>query len=144
MKIAVSACLLGENVRYDGSNRFNEELNKLLKKHEIIRICPETMAGLPVPRCPIEIREDRIVDAQGQDYTDELSEACRECLKRIGECDFIILKSKSPSCGYKEIYDGTFSGKMKEGNGLFAAMCLENGYKIYTENDLETLKEILD
>ena len=84
------------------------------------------------------------MDAKGNDYTEALSEACQECLDLIEGCDLVILKSKSPSCGYQEIYDGTFTGQMKEGNGLFAAMCPENGYPIYTENDLKIIKEILD
>ncbi|MBQ6560537.1 MAG: DUF523 domain-containing protein [Erysipelotrichaceae bacterium] len=142
MKIAVSACLLGDNVRYDGTNKFNEVLVSLLEGHEIIRICPEAMVFL-IPHLPIEIQDGRITDSDGFDHTQDMTIACEKCLAQIEGCDFVILKSKSPSCGYGEIYDGTFSGTIIKGNGLFATLCLENGYRIFTENDLEEIRQIL-
>ena len=143
MKIAVSACLMGDNVRYDGSNKRNKELIRLLESHEIVRICPEAMV-FAIPHPPIELQHERVIDSAGYDHTEELEAACKECLKKIEGCDLVILKSRSPSCGLSEIYDGSFSGTLIKGNGLFAALCLSNGYPVYTENDLKIIKDVLD
>ncbi len=142
MKIAVSACLLGDNVRYDGTNKRNDELIRLLEGQEIIRICPEAMV-FAIPHLPIERCNGKVIDQEGSDHTEELKSACEQCLDWIADCDFVILKSKSPSCGYGEIYDGTFSGTLIKGNGLFAALCLQHNFPIYTENDLEEIRVAL-
>ncbi|MBR4461707.1 MAG: DUF523 domain-containing protein [Erysipelotrichaceae bacterium] len=142
MKIAVSACLMGDNVRYDGTNKRNEELICLLEGHEIIRICPEAMV-FPIPHLPIEIKDGSIMDSDGFDHTERLTQACKECLAQIDGCELVILKSKSPSCGYGEIYDGSFFETIIKGNGIFAALCEKNAYKILTENDLEEIRRLL-
>ena len=143
MKIGISACLLGHNVRYDGSNKRNEELLKLLERHEIIAVCPEISSGFPVPHEPLEIKGDKVIDPSGNDLSNKLHEGSLICLNKIKECDLLILKSKSPSCGHGLIYDGSFSGRLVEGEGVFTSMCLQNNLKIYSENDLEILKTIL-
>ena len=143
MKIGISACLLGHNVRYDGSNKRNEELLKLLEKHEIIAVCPEISSGFPVPHEPLEIKRNKVIDPSGNDLSKKLHEGSLICLNKINECDLLILKSKSPSCGHGLIYDGSFSGRLIEGEGIFTSMCFQNNLKIYSENDLEILKTIL-
>ncbi len=143
MKIAISACLMGDNVRYDGSNKRNKELIRLLKGHEIIKVCPEAMV-FAIPHLPIELCNGKVIDQENGDHTEELKSACEQCLTLIKGCAFVILKSKSPSCGYDEIYDGTFTGTIIKGNGLFAAMCLSNHYPVYTENDLEIIRDLLN
>ncbi|MDO4198924.1 MAG: DUF523 domain-containing protein [Erysipelotrichaceae bacterium] len=141
MKIAVSACLLGYNVRYNGTNKKNDRLLELIKDMDIIPICPESSAKLKIPRDPIEIKDGRIIDPSGNDYTDILSVADKKVYERIKECDFLILKTKSPSCGYGYIYDGNFNGTLIEGNGSFTQYCLDKGMKIYTEENLEEIEK---
>ena len=141
MKIAVSACLLGDNVRYDATNRINHELIDILKDHDLIKICPELAANLSIPRDRIERLNNKIITINNIDITKQLVEGCLKCLELIKDCDCIILKSKSPSCGYKKIYDGSFNNILIEGNGLFTDMCLKQGYKVFSELDIELIKE---
>ena len=143
MKIAISACLLGDNVRYDGSDKRNDELIKLLDKHEIIKICPELESGFKIPHEPLEIRNNKVYTKSNKDVTKKLNKGSKLCLEKVLDCDLLILKSKSPSCGYKKIYDGSFNNKLVNGNGIFTDLCLKNNLKVYSENDLEIIREIL-
>ncbi len=143
MKIAISACLLGDNVRYDGSNKKNNEIIKLLANHEYIKICPEILSGFKIPHEALERKNDKVYTKSHKDVTAKLNKGSAKALKLIEGCDIAILKSKSPSCGYKKIYDGTFSNTLIDGNGIFTDMCIKNGIEIYTENDLEILNELL-
>ncbi len=140
MKIGISACLTGDKVRYDGTDKRNSELLKILKEHELIKICPEIAAGFPVPRESLEIRNGKDYSCSDRDVTMKLNEGAHKCLKMIQDCDFVVLKERSPSCGVHLIYDGTFSGKPIEGHGLFTRLCLENGIPVYSENDIEEIK----
>lgn len=140
MKIAVSACLLGHNVRYDGSNKQNNELLKLLKNSEVIPICPEVLGGLNIPHLPCEINGNQVINSNKDDVTKYFKSGSLLAYEKIQGCDFVILKTKSPSCGYRKIYDGSFSGKLIDGNGIFAQICINNKIKIYTENDIELIK----
>ena len=143
MKIAISACLLGDNVRYDASNKRNNDIISLLKDHEIIKICPEIQSGLPIPRKQIEIRNNKVYTIDNKDITKQINSGCLETLELIKDCDFVILKSKSPTCGYKKIYDGTFSNTLIDGNGMFTKLCIKNKIKVFDENDIEKIKELL-
>ena len=143
MKIGISSCLLGYNVRYDGSNKRNDELIELLKDFELIPVCPEISAGFSVPRLPIEIRNGRVISKAGIDLHDDLMKGSGKCFEQIKDCEFVILKSKSPSCGYKKIYDGSFSGRLIDGDGLFASLCLEHRLKVFTELDIEKIREYI-
>ncbi len=138
-KIGVSACLLGHNVRYDGTSKKNEELLKLLEGQEVIAICPEVAGGFSVPHDPCEIALDKVISSENNDVTDIFVKGAEASLKIIEDCDFVVLKSKSPSCGYGKIYDGSFSGKLVDGNGIFARLCLEHKIKIFTEEDLDDI-----
>ena len=138
MKIMVSACLLGENCKYNGGNNRNEKVLEYIKGHEVIPVCPEVMGGLNTPRVPSEIvngvvtnRESKVVDTEfrkGAQIAFDI--AVRE------KIDMAILKAKSPSCGTKQIYDGSFSGRKKEGQGVFAQLLMENGFHILDVEDL--------
>ena len=142
MKIMVSACLLGENCKYDGGNNRNEVLLEMLSGHEIIPVCPETAGGLPVPRTPVEIVNGRAVNRNGEDVDDAFRKGAREILE-IAEKEkpgLIILQSRSPSCGVNEIYDGTFTGKKKTGHGIFADMAIRAGYKVIDIEDLHLFR----
>ncbi len=147
--ILISACLAGVNCRYDGSNNLINKIQKLVSEGKAMLVCPEQLGGLTTPREPAEIIEDengnvKVINKLGEDITDEFYKGAEETLKiaeMIGT-RAAILKSRSPSCGYGEIYDGTFSGKKRKGNGLTAELLSERGIKIYTEED--NFNEILD
>ena len=138
MKIMVSACLLGENCKYDGGNNRNEALLEMLAGQEVIPVCPEVAGGLPVPRVPAEIVNGRVMNREGQDMDDAFRRGAAKVME-IAERerpDLIILQSRSPSCGVNEIYDGTFTGKKVPGHGIFAGMALDADYKVIDAEDL--------
>ena len=140
MKIMVSACLLGENVKYNGRNNKNGLLLRLLKNHTVVPVCPEVLGGLPVPRVPAEIVEGTVTNRNGESV-DEAFQVGAEKALALAERekpDLIILQSRSPSCGVKEIYDGTFSGTLVPGMGVFAALAKEAGFMVI---DIEDVKE---
>ena len=139
----VSACLLGQNCKYNGGNNLNEEVVEFCKNHKYITVCPESAGKLPTPRPPAEKVGDRIVDKDGKDVTDaflrgaDISlKSCIEMARISGEeIEGAILKANSPSCGVGQIYDGTFSGTLTEGDGVFAGMLKRLGVEIITEKE---------
>lgn len=139
----VSACLLGQNCKYNGGNNLNEEVVEFCKNHKYITVCPESAGKLPTPRPPAEKVGDRIVDKDGKDVTDaflrgaDISlKSCMEMARISGEkIEGAILKANSPSCGVGQIYDGTFSGTLTEGDGVFAGMLKRLGVEIITEKE---------
>ena len=137
MKIMVSACLLGYNVKYDGKNNLNEDLIEFLKDYEVISICPEVMGGLFIPRIPAEIIKDKVINKEGIDVTNEYNLGAEKTLEIAKENDIkiAILKENSPSCGSNYIYDGTFSHKKIDGNGITAKILRENGIIVLSENN---------
>ena len=122
MKIGVSACLLGRNCKYNGKNNYNASLCALLKGHEVVEICPETFGGLPTPRVPCEIINGKVIGKNGVDFTANYIKGSKIALDKIKDCDLLILQKRSPSCGNSLIYDGTFSGKLISGKGVFASL----------------------
>ena len=144
MKIGISACLLGEKVRYDGTDKKNETLISLLEGNEIVSLCPEMEAGFSVPHEPLEIKDGIVLTSSGKDVSKKLLKGSQRCLEQAEGCELLILKSKSPSCGIGKIYDGTFSGKLVEGNGLFVQLCQKKKVILFDENDLEKISLILN
>lgn len=138
MKIMVSACLLGENCKYNGGNNFNQRLADFLKGHEVIPVCPEVAGGLPTPRAPSEIVNGVVTNNLGQNVDKEFRLGAELCLKKAEELhpDMIILQSRSPSCGVKQIYDGAFSKKLIPGQGVFAEKCISAGFKTIDLEDI--------
>lgn len=139
MKILVSKCLLGENCRYAGDNCKNERVLALADEgNQLIGVCPEVLGGLPTPRQPSEIVGDKVISKTGNDVTMEYVSGAQKALEIAKEngVDYCIFKAKSPSCGCGVIYDGTFSGKLIEGNGITVKLFLENGYVIKNENNI--------
>lgn len=139
MKILVSACLLGENCRYDGGNNLIEKIKRLEEKHEIYPFCPEVEGGAPIPRIPCEIVNHRVVDKEGNDLTDLFMRGAESTLRLVQKerIEAAILKQRSPSCGYGKIYDGSFSGNIIIGNGITADLLAKKGVKIFTEEDFQ-------
>lgn len=147
--IAVSACLCGVNCKYNGGNNFNESIYELFKEGKAVLICSEQLGGLETPRSPAEIIKGeegivRVVNKEGIDVTKEFERGAKSALEIAKEkgCDIAILKAKSPSCGLGKVYDGTFTGKIVEGNGVTAQLFLENGIKVLNETDGEALEII--
>ena len=141
MNILVSACLLGIECRYDGSCAVNENIEKLREKHNIVPVCPEVYGGLKTPREPCEILNGRVITKSGKDVTESFNKGAQEILNlaRFFDCQYAILKERSPSCGYKKIYDGTFSGTLIDGNGITADLLINNGIPVVGESLLESI-----
>ena len=139
MKILVSACLVGDNCKYNGGNNLNERLVEFLAAHEVVKVCPEVMGGLPIPRPSAEIVDGKVINKEGKNITKEFSLGTQNAFEivRKENPDLIILQSRSPSCGIKQIYDGTFSGNKIPGHGLFAALCIKAGYKVLDIEDID-------
>lgn len=133
MKIAVSACLLGENCKYNGGNNYSKKLVEFLRNHQVISICPEVLGGLPIPRKPAEIvgGEVKLEDGRSVDY--EFKKGAQIALDKVinNQVDLVILQSRSPSCGVNKIYDGSFSGRLIDGKGVFA--------KLLEESDIDVI-----
>lgn len=158
-KILVSACLLGERTPWNGEILTN--CPPILKEWQeadlVIPICPEMDGGLPMPRPPAEIQEGRdgkdvvagtakVLDPTGKDVTGEFLKGAMEALRLAeeNEVSFAILKAWSPSCGSKLTYDGTFSEGLKEGQGVTAALLDKNGIKVYNEDELDQIADLVD
>lgn len=138
MKILVSACLLGRNCKYDGKNNFRQCVADFVQGHEVVEVCPEVMGGRSIPRPSIEIRNGRFVDVNGQDVDEEVRAGVKQALEiaKREQIDLAILKSRSPTCGVRQIYDGSFSGKLVDGQGAFAHALTENGFRVLDVEDL--------
>lgn len=139
MKILVSACLLGENCKYNGTNNYNKKVIEFVKGHEVIAVCPEVLGGLSVPREPGEIVDGIVRTGEGVSVDKEYREGAAIALKQAldGKIDLAILQSRSPSCGVNQIYDGSFSGKLIEGQGVFAEMLKQAGIKVLDAEDVK-------
>ena len=138
MRILCSACLLGARCRYDGQGKPTQRVIELLKNHVMIPVCPEQLGGLPTPRPPCEMQGDgRVLNRQGDDQSTEFTRGAEEALMlfKLTGCEAALLKARSPSCGKGMIYDGSFSGTLKPGNGVFAQKLVNEGIPVYTEED---------
>ena len=139
MKIMVSACLLGENCKYSGGNNRDERVLAFLEGHEVIPVCPEVMGGLPTPRLPAEIVGGEVINKAGASVDQVFRLGAQKALEIAlrEKIDLAILQSRSPSCGVKEIYDGTFSGRRIAGQGVFAALLAHSGIAVMDREDLK-------
>ena len=138
MKIMVSACLIGENCKYNGKNNKNEKVLALLEGNEVIPICPEVMGGLPTPRVPAEVVRDVVTTRDGRVVDQEFRRGARLSLAiaQREKPDLIILQSRSPSCGARQRYDGTFTGTLIDRPGVTAELLIENGFHPVDVGDL--------
>ena len=143
-KIIVSACLLGENCKYNGSNNRNDDVIALAEEFELVPICPECFAGLSIPRVPSEILDTRVYSKNGEDLTDKFILGAEQALYIAKECNApcALLKENSPSCGFGLIYDGTFTGKKISGNGITAQLFFDNDIQIFGESQINMLKNL--
>ena len=139
MKVIVSACLAGDNCKYNGGNNLNQKMMEFLQTHEMIKVCPEVLDGLPTPRPSAEIVDGKVMNTEGKNITKEFTLGAQKAFEIVQQenPDLIILQSRSPSCGIKQIYDGTFSGKKIPGHGLFAELCIKAEYKVLDIEDID-------
>ena len=143
MKIMVSACLAGENCKYNGGNNRSEKVLRLMTGNEVLTVCPEQMGGLPTPRVPAEIRDGVVTAKDGRIVDAQFRAGAAKCLEiaKIEQPDLIVLQSRSPSCGVKQRYDGTFTGTLVNRAGVTAQLLMDNGFRCI---DVEDLIEIHD
>lgn len=136
MKILVSACLLGENCKYNGGNNLRPHVIDLGQEHQLIPVCPEVAAGLGIPRIPIEIRDGEVVRSDGSSVDTAIREAVAQILAQLPQdIDLCVLKARSPTCGVHEIYDGGFTGTLVEGSGVLAQALLEAGFRVVDDEE---------
>lgn len=138
MKVCVSACLLGQNCKYNGGNNFNKKVADFLKDKEVIAVCPEVAGGLPVPRTPSEIVNGRVTTRDGTDVDEAFRKGAAICLQKIKDehVELAILQPRSPSCGAHQVYDGSFSKSLIAGEGIFAQLLKDAGIKILEPDEL--------
>ena len=150
----VSSCLIGNNCKYNGGNNYNEDVVEFCRNHEVILVCPETSGGLKAPRMPAEQQyinasdgnlEIRVIDKEGNDLTGNfhkgavvsLELALKQADELGEEIEGAILKANSPSCGSDNIYDGTFTGTLISGDGIFANLLKKRGIPVMSENNFK-------
>ena len=138
MRIAVSACLLGHNCKYNGSNNRNQAVLDYVASHDVVPVCPEQLGGLPIPRVPAEIVDGVVTNAEGECVDAAFRRGARRALDAVQQAGakLAILQPRSPSCGVHQVYDGSFSGILIEGEGVFAALLRENGIQALEPDSL--------
>lgn len=143
MKVLVSACLLGRNCKYNGGNNKSEPVMEFLRGREVIPVCPEVLAGLGVPRTPIEIVDGVVTDRNGIVVDEVIRRAVAEILEQIQDEDIqcAVLKARSPTCGVRQVYDGSFSGKLIDGSGVLAQALKDAGIQVLEDEDLPENRE---
>jgi uncharacterized protein YbbK (DUF523 family) len=158
IRILVSACLLGEEVRYNGRNATSTSpiVTKWLSEGRIVSFCPEVAGGLGVPRPPAEIQgidgdsvlqgAGRVVTESGAEVTDAFLRGAQLALEaaRAQNVRLAVLKDGSPSCGSGFVYDGTFSGQRRAGHGVTAALLERNAIRVFSERQLAEAAEYLE
>lgn len=144
-KIIISECLNGKKCRYDGQG-YNDKVIKELKDHiHMETVCPEVAIGLPTPRKPIRIEkhkekdEYKLIDYDSQnDYTNQILEFSEEFLSNLTDVDGFILKSKSPTCGIKDVkiyYQGNKCSIRNNGSGFFSQKIMDTYNYLPIENE---------
>jgi uncharacterized protein YbbK (DUF523 family) len=145
MKILVSACFLGEKVRYDGTSQrlLNETLLCWIDNNQVVSFCPEVAGGLPVPRQPAEIQPEsqRILTCDGVDVSPAFKKGAQRALALCQQqnINFALLKESSPSCGSTTIYDGTFTDRKINGEGVTANLLRQHGIQVFSEKNISAL-----
>lgn len=137
IEYVVSACLAGKSCKYNGGSSPCLQVMELVRLGKARVICPECLGGLKIPRPPCECLGERVISKDGEDVTEKFRLGAERALiaaQKTG-AKKAILKSRSPSCGYRQIYDGTFSRRLVPGNGHWAEKLEQAGFTIFTEED---------
>ncbi|ORI08736.1 purine-nucleoside phosphorylase [Campylobacter concisus] len=140
-KILISACLVGINCKFNGENNLLDRaiLDEISKRYHLLFVCPEVYGGLSTPREPAEMKNGVVVcKFSGKDVSENFKNGAEICLKiaKLNGCKKAILKSKSPSCGSGQIYDGSFSKRLILGDGITAKLLKENEILVYSEDEI--------
>lgn len=147
-KLLVSGCLVGQKVRYDGGDQGLQgtALERWITEGRVVPFCPEVAGGLPIPRAPAEIVGLRVRTRAGVDVTEAFESGAEQALElaRRHGIRVAVLKERSPSCGSSEIYDGTFSGTRKQGEGITTSLLRANGVEVYSEAELHRVETRLE
>lgn len=143
--ILVSACLLGIFCRYDGCQHAEEKILQLCGHYHAIPVCPEQLGGLSTPRDAVELCSGRAVTREGVDVTEAFTRGAEQVVRiaRLSGARLAILQPRSPSCGVGRIYDGTFSGTLKDGHGMLVRTLLEEGCLVVSAENGEALERLL-
>lgn len=138
MKIAVSACLLGHNCKYSGGNNRSQKVLDYIEGHEVIPVCPEVTGGMPTPRVPVELKDSKAINRDGEDVTEFFQRGVEKTMEKLDgqNIDLAILQPRSPSCGCKQIYDGTFTKTLIDGKGMFAQALADAGIPMIDGDDI--------
>ena len=153
--VIISSCLIGMKTTYLGKSNCHQEFLDMMKEGVVcIPVCPEILGGLSTPRLPSEIhngsgtdvieRRSHVKHIDGTDVTLHYLRGAREVLRLAGllEPDLIIFKERSPSCGIHQIYDGTFSHRVIEGEGVTTALLRHHGFTVLSEKEyLDLIKK---
>lgn len=140
-RILISACLVGDKVRYDAKGNYNPLVEKLLEKFELVPFCPEVEGGLKIPRIPSERLNEKVINKEGKDVTKFFKEGANKALRLCLYLGItkVVLKERSPSCGVHSIYNGKFENKLIQGKGYTAELLSQNGITVYCEDEIEKL-----
>ena len=135
--ILISACLLGEPCRYDGRGKQNSRVVELLKGKNLIPVCPEVEGGLGIPRPAAEIQGKEVRRENGEAVTEEFHVGASICTKKAlsAKVKEAVLKSRSPACGCGHVYDGSFSGSLTRGDGIFTQHLKSVGIQCISDED---------
>lgn len=134
MKILVSACLLGENCKYNGGNNRNEKVIAFLQGNEVVPVCPEKALG--IPRLPMEIVDGVLRNKAGENVDADVRAEVEKILQKLDGVELAILKSRSPTCGVRQVYDGTFSGRLVDGSGVLCQALQAAGVSVLDAEDI--------
>ncbi len=149
--IIVSACLAGEKCKYNGGDNYHPQIAKMVREGRAIAVCPEVLGGLPTPRAACETRggdgndvldgRAEVFNKYGENVTKEFINGAQKVLQKAidNNVQVAVLKERSPSCGVRQIYDGSFSGVKISGQGVTAALLARHGIKLYSEEELDDL-----
>ena len=137
--VLVSACLLGVRCNHEGEANTNDAAIALRSSHRVVPVCPESAGGLPTPRAAAELQPDRTVrTVDGRDVTEWFDRGAAHAV-RVAEAvgaTRAVLKARSPSCGCREIYDGSFTRTRVAGEGIAAAALRLAGLEVISEDEL--------
>lgn len=144
-KVLISACLIGDNTKYDGTNNYTKEVEKLFSLCDLIIVCPEVFGGLKTPRTPSEIKNGRVYNKKRVDVTSNFEDGANlvSFIASQNNVKYAVFKENSPSCGVNKIYDGSFSGKKIPGEGVTTQILRKQGIIVFNENQIDELVELL-
>ena len=144
-KVLISACLLGDNTKYDGKNNYTKEVEKLFPLCDLIIVCPEVFGGIKIPRSPSEIKNGKVINKKGMDVTRNFLQGASlvSYIARENNVKYALFKENSPSCGVHNIYDGNFTNKKIPGEGITTQELKKQGIIVFNEKEIDKLVELL-